>query len=367
MNLLVLTGIFPPNVGGPATYVPRISSELQQAGWNIEVLTAGKETASRSFPYPVHRISSSKLYRFRESQTFFQKRKNWADCIYVNGLEIDHYLAGSPGPSVEKIVGDRSWERYRNNEKGSLEIKEFQHRAPWILPRLEQKLQYRITQSNDRIIVPSNFLKNIVRQWGINEEKIHVIYNTDHPPQTIPDETIPWPGELKLLTVGRLVNWKRVPGLIRLMSDIRDAGLIVLGDGPEYQHCVEAIRKNDLAEQIELKGNVPTDIVWQHLQQADGFVLNSTYEGFPHVLLEAMATGTPAYAADSGGSKELAEFFPEYIRIYDREHPKQLIHMLKNDFPEDHFPPPTFPKKLQWDYIVDQTITTLKTAVHRSK
>ena len=44
-----------------------------------------------------------------------------------------------------------------------------------------------------------------------------------------------------------------------------------------------------------------------HLAQADAFILNSTYEGLPHVILEAMAAGLPVIATDAGGTGEVVE------------------------------------------------------------
>lgn len=362
MNLLILTGIFPPDVGGPATYVPRIAGYLHSEGWDVEVITTGIRRAERNFPYPVHRMPRSSPGRYARTIPKIIERSDWADVLYVNGLEQDHYVSGyfHDSPSVQKCVGDRSWERYRNNHRGSLEIEEFQQKYPGLLSWLERGLFRTVNGASDEYVVPSHFLKSILTDWGLSEEKITVIYNHSHPPETIPEERVAWPADgMKLLTVGRLVPWKRVHQIIELFPELSEAGLIALGDGPEFDRCSQAREQSGVDDRVELKGNVPRPVVWQHLRDADVLVLNSTYEGFPHILLEAVETGTPVVAADSGGSAELAEFFPNRIHLYERESPHQLIDRV-HSLDTTGFEPPEFPEPLRWNTIARQTRNLLK-------
>jgi len=362
MNLLILTGIFPPKVGGPATYVPRIARSLKNQGWSIEIITVGLDKAEESFPYPVHRVPAGKWKRIPRAIKRITNRSKWADRIYVNGMEFENFLSRvfSNTPFIEKIVGDRSWERYRNRQRGTLDIDSYQKSTPPFHSRMERLLQHRMAQKADCIVTPSRYLKQIVAQWDVDREQIEVIYNSAYPPRSIPDETVDWPGTgRKLLTVGRLVTWKRIPQLIQALDTTADDGLIVLGDGPEMNSCRETVHALGLDGRVSLKGSVPKAVVWQYLKQSDLLVLNSTYEGFPHILLEAMATGTPVYAAGSGGSKELAEFFPQRIKTYPPRQDDVLCSLLDGKYPA-RFDPPRFPKPLRWETIVEQTDRLLK-------
>ena len=62
-----------------------------------------------------------------------------------------------------------------------------------------------------------------------------------------------------------------------------------------------------VAERVQFLGSLPQDAVRRCLDQADAFVLNSTYEGLPHVVLEAMTAGVPVIATDAGGTGEVVE------------------------------------------------------------
>ena len=58
MNVLMVTGIFPPDIGGPATYVPAMGSELVKRGHKITVVTLSDSLQhdDQSYPFPVLRI-----------------------------------------------------------------------------------------------------------------------------------------------------------------------------------------------------------------------------------------------------------------------------------------------------------------------
>jgi glycosyltransferase involved in cell wall biosynthesis len=63
----------------------------------------------------------------------------------------------------------------------------------------------------------------------------------------------------------------------------------------------------DLRNRVIFTGQVPKDKVSDYLRAADVFVLNSTYEGLPHIVLEAMQAGVPVIATGVGGTSELVK------------------------------------------------------------
>ena len=57
MNILIVVGIFPPDIGGPATFVPLIGSKLSDRGHNVEVICLSDEiNIQNEFKFSVHRI-----------------------------------------------------------------------------------------------------------------------------------------------------------------------------------------------------------------------------------------------------------------------------------------------------------------------
>jgi glycosyltransferase involved in cell wall biosynthesis len=83
--------------------------------------------------------------------------------------------------------------------------------------------------------------------------------------------------------------------------------LVVAGDGAMRAALEAEAESCGVAERVWFLGSLPPDGVRWCMNQADAFVLNSTYEGLPHVVLEAMIAGVPVVASNAGGTGEVVE------------------------------------------------------------
>lgn len=113
-----------------------------------------------------------------------------------------------------------------------------------------------------------------------------------------------------LLAVGRSDRAKGFDLLIeafaRIADDHEDWDLVILGDGPERDALREQVRQLGVDGRIRLPGRAGNIGAWY--SRADLFVLSSREEGFPNVLLEAMASGCPVVATRCDtGPAELVE------------------------------------------------------------
>ena len=158
-----------------------------------------------------------------------------------------------------------------------------------------------------QIIVPSQYLRRIVNGWGIPAEKIRVVPNAIAARTRSDSASLPsWPGRT-LITVCRLVPWKGVDGLIRLLPELPETRLVIAGDGHSRDELQALTHSTGVESRVLFLGDVPQDAVTGYLTQADAFVLNSSYEGLPHVVLEAFAARTPVIATEAGGTGEVVE------------------------------------------------------------
>ena len=80
---------------------------------------------------------------------------------------------------------------------------------------------------------------------------------------------------------------------------------VVVGDGPERKNLEFRIQNLGLPRYVQVVGPVPQRDIVPYFRAADIFLLPSEEEGFPHVLLEAMAAGLPYVASDVGGVSEI--------------------------------------------------------------
>jgi len=310
MNVLMITGIFPPDIGGPATYVPTMSSELLKRGHKITVMTLSDrlDHDDRSYNFPVHRIRRGlfKPWRFLLTVLRILREGRNAQVLYVNGLYLEAVIANYllRKPMVQKIVGDWAWERSTNKGWVKDNFEEFQKRKYGLEVKLLKALRRFCARRADSLITPSEYLARVIIAWGVPASKILVVYNAVEIPSWA-RTTVPLRTRLNIVTVGRLVPWKQIDHLIEALVEIEDAGLVIVGDGPERNRLKDLAQANNLNDRVYFAGQRSKEETLGLMTACDLFVLNSTYEGFPHVVLEAMCTGLPVVATEVGGTPEL--------------------------------------------------------------
>lgn len=321
MKLLLVTGIFPPDIGGPATYVPEIATSLAMRGHQVQVLTTSEPENlccdDRSYPFQVVRMNR-RVSLWRRPWDYFKSICYYGrdvDLIYANGVFLETALANKwlHKPLVIKVVGDPAWERARNRGwvKDNFEVFQ-QQRYNLKVEILKAIRTWSICQA-DKAIVPSNYLRSKVAQWGIPQEKLAVIYNAVDLPCDIQPAELPLVTSINIVTVGRLVSWKQIDKLIEAIAPSVNVGLVIIGDGPErsrLEKMVSGKQTSDttratLRDRVYFAGQLPQQEMLTLMAACDLFVLNSTYEGLPHVVLEAMSLRLPVVATAVGGTPEL--------------------------------------------------------------
>lgn len=97
-----------------------------------------------------------------------------------------------------------------------------------------------------------------------------------------------------------------LPGIISEVTARRkDVIFVIVGAGPERESIESRIKNLELSTYVRLVGEVPHRTIAPYFSAADVFLMPSEEEGFPHVLLEAMASGVPYVASDIGGVREI--------------------------------------------------------------
>jgi teichuronic acid biosynthesis glycosyltransferase TuaC len=112
-----------------------------------------------------------------------------------------------------------------------------------------------------------------------------------------------------ILSVGNLLPVKRHALIIEAFGALRQkaprARLAIVGGGPLRAELAAQIAERGLAEAVDLVGPVPQELLAYWYSAADLLVLASSREGWPNVLLEAFACGTPVLASRVGGVPEV--------------------------------------------------------------
>ena len=109
MNILITTGIYPPDVGGPAKFVPLISEHLSNEN-KVKIITLSEDSKlNQDEKNQVHRIkrNQNKIIRFLKTVLLIIKYGKNVEVIFVNGLWLEVYIANLVlrKKIVRKIVG----------------------------------------------------------------------------------------------------------------------------------------------------------------------------------------------------------------------------------------------------------------------
>ena len=321
-SILIVTGIFSPDIGGPASYARTLAQKLSK-DYKVKVVTYSsvrKHEQDKSYPFVVKRVWKKNIWVFRHVVYFlniFYACKN-ADTIYSLST-LNGAIPSSMGARFFKkkfylrIAGDYAWQVAVEKNKTDLLIDDFQKtkKTGWI--KFLHKTQVRSCKNADEIIVPSKYLAGIVRGWGISENKIKVIYNgVDFKSADIGQEEakkkIGIYGDI-ILSAGRLVPWKGFRMLIKIMPRLSEISqlfrLVIVGDGPDQKMLESMIKNLGLERRVYLVGRKSQEELAVYLAAADMFVLNTGYEGFSHQILESMTVGVPVITTAVGGNKEI--------------------------------------------------------------
>jgi glycosyltransferase involved in cell wall biosynthesis len=322
LNVLFATGIYPPDVGGPATYVSHLARELHRRGVMVEVLTYGEaREEDRASPYPVTRVRQSPRVAHRYLSFFRAARiaARRADVLFAQdplSVGLPTLLASKAlrRPLVVKVVGDLAWEIAVDLGRTNDSFTEFQRRRQSVPVELFRRSEHFVARSARSVIAPSQYLREIVQGWGVPEERIAVVHNSlpEAPLETTGRDarrSLGVDGDPLLLAAGRLVPWKRFDLPIRFLSDVKKkcpgARLLLVGSGPLREELESLARELSVRDAVHFVGPLDHPSMMLHLVASDLLLLPSTYEGFSHLLLEAMRAGTPVLATDAGGNAEV--------------------------------------------------------------
>jgi len=310
MRIVLVSGIFPPDIGGPATHTDDLRRELGERGHAVTVLTLwdgpcvshrpGIVRFPRRWTWPMrHAAVASWLIRHRHRY----------DSVYATGM-LPAAVAGARlagRPVVVKVVGDPVWERGRREGLTEQAFERFQE-APSGRGRLGamRRLRDWSLRRSDAITAPSQYLADVVEHWLGGPADVTVIPNGVRVPlEDVTRRTED--GGLRLVYVGRLVAHKQVDHILRAVASTSGVHLEVVGTGPEGNALGRLADDLDVRERVTFSGDRSHAAVLRSMAAAHALVLASDYEGLPHVVLEALAAGTPVVSPSVGGVAEVVE------------------------------------------------------------
>lgn len=302
-RLLIATGIYPPDHGGPARFVPELAHAACQRGWQTRVLTLADvdRVEVRDDPAGFRVLSIPRSWSRRKRVTavarHIQTGLKDSDVMFANGLYEEAAIAAAWArrPWVAKIVGDPIWERARNQGKTTHNIETFQSSRQDVALRAQRRALSSALSRAWATITPSVQLADFVEGWSL--ERSRVIPNGI--PVGLQRSGAP---NVDVVTVCRLVPWKGLDVLIRACAQAR-ISLLIVGDGPMREELATLVASLEAQDLVTFTGSVGANEVSGILDRARVFALNSSYEGMSFALLEARERGLPSVVGDNSGNR----------------------------------------------------------------
>lgn len=313
MKILLATPIYPPEIGGPATYIKELCERLHTK----------HEITVIAYTHKQEPFVGTRLIIVEKNQVLIKRLLKYTIELLkvVRGFDIVYIqnamAAGLPTaiactifhvPFILKFVGDEAWERATQRRLTEKRLEEFlKNPDGGIKIKTMMWIQGFVLRRASIVTTPSAYLgEEIIKAYKVPRKKVVVNYNASENSEILPFNIEKL--ENQIVTTARLVVWKGIDGIIKavaiLKEKIPNIKLIVAGEGPELENLQNLARELGVIDNVVFKGNVSRAETWQLRKKSSVYVLNSTYEGLPHVVLTSFAAMIPVVATNISGTNE---------------------------------------------------------------
>jgi glycosyltransferase involved in cell wall biosynthesis len=209
---------------------------------------------------------------------------------------------------VIKLTADPAFERALRWGLTDSDMAAFQRRAGARIAALRAVRDLALSRAS-LVLFASRALQELAISWGLSPEKTRLLPNPIEAPAGLESQLdvrrrLGLDGRA-LVFAGRLVPQKAVEIALEAVHRNDDVTLVVAGDGPERESLERRARELGLNGRARFLGPQPRRTVFELLRAADGGVLSSSWENFPHLAIESLAVGTPVLATAVGGIGEI--------------------------------------------------------------
>ena len=341
MNVLVVTGIWPPDPGGPASHAPALGTFLRARGHTVEVITTAGAAPAKE-PFEVLWVSRSLPAGIRHLRvaSLVRRRGRRADVIYATSMVRQAALGAALArrPLVVKLVSDEVFERLRRSGRFEGPLDDFQLVHGGARTKFLRRTRNWALRRARHVFCPSAYLREVALGWGIDPGRVSVL------PNAAPElPHLPSRDELRaelqldgsvLAFAGRLGPQKALGAALEAIAVVPEVTLAIAGDGPDREALEARSRELGLHGRARFLGTLSRGAVLRLFRAADGSLLSSSWENFPHTVVEALAVGTPVIATAVGGVPEVVKEGGNGLLVQPGD-PAELASAIRRFFEDD--------------------------------
>ncbi|MFH1583345.1 MAG: glycosyltransferase [Candidatus Falkowbacteria bacterium] len=335
VKILIATGIYPPDIGGPATYAENLSQELKKLNCEVKIITYGETKASERAD--IIFIDKTKNIFIKYLNYFWQVSllAPRTDIIYI----LDLVSAGFPATLAAKLYGkkvifrtggDFLWEKAYHNGWTKLFLSKYYEQKKTIIEKFLFNFCRWLLKKIDLIIFSTKLQADIYEKYyGVAPLKVKILANA------LPAIKVEADRQFKnsIVFAGRLIDLKNLERLINAFVKIKQSkiNLLLFGDGPEEKKLQKLIIDLGASEKIKFKGAVEHKELMSIISGCRFFILPSLTEISPNLALECVGLAKPVIlTSENGLDKEVISHLLT-INPLSEEDIKEKIEYLFND------------------------------------
>ncbi len=303
MRILITTGIFEPEAGGPATYAATLATKLSSAGHTVTAVTYSTQAHydfDGHYPFRLVRIQRGNRIVNR-LKFFFTTLRHAHNCDLIYSL--DWFAAGLPvalaaklleKPYIVRVGGDHAWER----SALPMTLTDFYETGQYkkgISALIFSIVKY-VLHGASRVVYNTDRQRDLYGDYyALPHRKAAVIYNPI--PRDELRSVVRGSSTSEIVYWGRFTVSKNVTGLIRAFAQAKlpeSYSLTLIGDGPERENILRTIKELGLQSRVRVEKGMRQMDALQRVKNAKAFVLPSWTDISPNQVYEALAIGLPA-------------------------------------------------------------------------
>jgi len=332
-NILIITGIYPPDIGGPAIFVEEIIKYIENKKDKYTVITLQDEKNVHHKEKNIIKLKRNQNKFLRTLNLIFTIRKysRKIDSILCCGLLLETYISqiGMSNKIIYRFVSDSIWDKYLSNNN-NIYIRD---NCNFFL-NLLFFFRNKILNSFDLIITPSNYLKKYYLK-KIGDRKLKVVSNFASINKKIlylkeNKNKINLKNKLNFIVISRLVKFKNIDILIKAFMEFPEYNLHIYGTGPEETNFKKYIN-NNINNNIYLHGQKQRDKVLKALLYCDCFIQISSFEGMSFSILEALFLKKPMLLSNIEPNFETAKSAAIYVNQKSYSQVCEALKLFKSD------------------------------------
>jgi glycosyltransferase involved in cell wall biosynthesis len=333
MRIALFSDTFYPQVNGVARTLKRLADHMEKRGVEYEIFVPELE---EGFMYPnTHQFTSFPFLFYPECRTAIANPYHIQKRVSDFSPDLVHIATpltmGLYGIHAAKRLGIPLVASYHTHFDQYLKY----YKLTWLSSLLWRYMKWFHTPF-ERIFVPSSDTKEYLEERGFHHLSIWsrgVDCNLFHPEKKnhylrnryqIKDRYI-------LLYVGRLSPEKDLQTLYKIIEETpvelqKEIHWVIAGDGPSYNEVLDHVKDMNNAT---LTGYLNGEELAMAYAEADLFIFPSTTETFGNVVLESLASGTPAIVSDIGGVTGIVQNHVTGMICRARDH-RHFIEAIQN-------------------------------------